>query len=332
MKKTLSFFLAFAFLFCCSPHHVVAVDSGGSIEEEIISDGLSSTQADELFAIRAQLAQDYENNIAEIEKIDAQLLALGLEIIPGEEVAEKLGVSANPLMDYTSNSDIRWYSERLIVSWYGQRYEIQVITGTPASLSSSLCTKSSGYRNDSSGKAVSLFNALQVLSNNIVTASASELAPQVGATLSVATTLYDILKAYNSSLSPYSASPNGEYSFSISMSTTLRYAFIKYEGQIDSGNQILGYVGNSVEFAVGINIPYFEEVNGSVIPIVIQKNYSDTVESGLFDTHRCKWVAAQNFWDYKQGVSNFVVYHDIIRVPIVLIDETYYMNPPFAAP
>lgn len=319
MKRILSLSLVLTLLVFCFNSQANAIIVG---EDTIGSVIVSTTDTDELFRLRAQLLMDPNSTQEQIDTIDAQLLSLGLEKISAIEVAQKLGATAQPMYDVSSTTNTTWFSERRVTVTNGRQYEIQIITGQWNNRNSPLCKYISGVKRTYSGKAVGAVNALQVLANDVVTSSISNVFPEIGSTLSLATTLYDVRKAYDEGLSPTSIIEDADYSFDILIGTTAKYGFVKSYGAVDEGNQILGYVGNQVNYSVYIDIPIFTNVNG--VQTIERKTitYSDSSRSYGFDNDTCVAVAGQNCWLYKNGYSNLDVYHDIYRMSIVLLDTT----------
>lgn len=328
MKKVLSVILSLAFLISCTPVQVDAIDQIS--EDTVVSN--ADTYVDELFNLRAQLLIDPNTTQSEIDKIDSQLLELGVEKISYSEISQKLGLVAQPMYDVTSTTDTSWFSQRRTTVTNGRHYEVQIITGQWNNRNSPLCEYISGVKRTYSGKAVGAVNALQVLGNSVVTSSISNVFPEIGTALSSITTLYDIRKAYDEGLSPTSIIEDAEYSFDILVGTTAKFGFVKSSGALDEGNQILGYVGNQVNYSVYIDIPVFTNVNGVQTMERETVVYSDSSTSYGFDNDTCVTVAGQNCWLYKNGYSNLDVYHDIYRIPIVLLDTTEYINVPYEFP
>lgn len=301
--------------------------------EIVPEDGMAADNAhtayttDELLDLRASLLVDPENNTEQLEQIDQQLLALGVEKISYAEVLNKVGNTVQPMHNMVSTSDTVWYSDRWITVCRGERYEVQIIYGQMRSASS---TSSPLYSFDSGacvGKADRYDNAIEVLFDDIVTAGISSAIPQLSGPLSLAITIYDAWQASGA----LNVTEDADYSFNVGMVTTMKFAFVKYEGALDEGNQILGYVGNSVNYHVCIVIPIVvQNEEGDFEPSTIEHKYSDNIKSygygsGSASTteSECRDIAALNFWNYKHGVSSLDRFHEVLRIPIMLLDQRY---------
>lgn len=283
-----------------------------------------------MFQIKARLSADHDSNANELAKINKQLSDMGFEEITSAEVAAKLG-SSHPMYDAISTSEISWDSVRVNTVYNGQQFEVQIITGTPKGMDSPLLDDDDGIVRTYSGTQVGLVNALQVLAEDVATSSISKI-PSVGPVFSTSTTLYEMLKAFSSGISPTSIinTNDKKFSFEIYMTTTMRIAFVKYMGALDDGNQILAYAGSSVDCRVYVDIPQFTlSENG---PSYGRKTieYFDTVISYAYDFYECRDFAASNYWNYKQGSPTLDIYHHIQIIPVTMLDTVHNARAPYA--
>lgn len=329
MRKIMSFALVLVLLITCSSYPTHAVVPGqDAMNPAIIPD---MTNTDELFRLRAELLMDPNATQEQFDRIDAQLLALGAEPISSYEVAKKFGETAQPLYDAVSTSDTEWISQRFVNVYCGKEYDIQIITGqmrNQNATSSPLYSYKNGEIRKYSGKKIGNVKAIQVLADEVTSATAS-CVPVIGPILSSAITFYDILHAYNDGLSPTSVVDDAECSFDICAISTMRFAFIKYRGNLDEGNQILGYCGTQVDYAVSITFPYVDE---NLKPHLETKEYSDTATSYGFNNEAVVAIASKNFFYYKFGQTILDTHYILYTIPIVLLDTTYKMEVPYAHP
>lgn len=331
MKKILSVTLVLVLLFLSIPTHAYAVVPGEDSFGDINTPPVAST--DELFKVRSQLMMSQPVPQAQIDAIDAQLSLLGVEKIPAAEVLHKLGHTAQPQFNIGSTADTEWFSERTIVVVRGQQYEAQIITGMWKNGNSPLTNFTAGanvYR-QYSGEHVGLINALQVLANEIATASISEKLPILGDMISIVRTLYDVIKAYREGLTPSSIVEDATYGFSIIMGTTVRIVFVKGMGSPDS-MQLLSYVGNHVNYNIQISVPIFTVVNGEQVMRIQNDDNPNTVSSYAFDTSACATFAAENYRLLREGRTDVDKRHEIYNIPMILMDERYTASVPFYLP
>lgn len=329
MKKTLSIALVMVLLFLCGSSPVSAVVPG---EDSMPSENIpATTDVDELFRLRAQLLMDPNTSQEQFDSIDAQLFALGVEPISAYEVAQKFGNTASPLYDPISTDDTLWTSQRLTNVYNGKQYEIQIITGqmrNSNATNSPLYDTDPGIKKSTHGKQMGAINVLQVIAEDVVTSSISSI-PVVGPILTAPLTAYELLHAYNSGYSPTTVIDNADYTFLTVAVSTMRFAFVKYSGAVDAGNQILGYCGTQVNYHVSVTFPYVDE---NLLPLSDTVAYSDTATSYGFDIYAARAIASQNFWNYKLGQTNLDTHHLLLRIPMVLLDDTYVMDVPYSHP
>lgn len=208
---------------------------------------------------------------------------------------------------------------------------MQIITGSWINHDSPLVSYQTGIGKQYSGVAVGAVTALQVLADEVVTAAIGKL-PYIGPVLSGGLTLYDVQQAFVEGLSPTTVLDDAAYSFDILIGTTIKFAFVKYSGALDEGNQILCYVGNEVDYTVYIDVPVFEIVNGERIMYRDTVEYSDSSTSYGYGYDDCRTIAATNFKTYKQGLTPENVYYHIVRIPMLLMDDVYNASIPYEFP
>lgn len=268
----------------------------------------------------------------QIDIIDEQLLKLGVEKISYAEVAQKFDETAQPMHDVESTADTDWFSERIITVIRGVQYETQIITGQWKNMDSPLCEFTPGVYRQYSGKALGAVNAIQVLADEVTTGTIAEKIPVIGDALTVVTTLYDVYKAYDDTVTPLTVIDDAKFSFNILMGTTVKLVFAKLVGSPDDPYQIQVYMGNQVDYQVYIHTPIFEVQNGEQIMTLHTQCYSDSTKSYAYDTADCINFALENYQDYRAGSTNIDYHQEILTIPIVLLDETYRANVPFTRP
>ena len=327
MKKILSVTLVLVLLFLSIPTHAYAVvpgeDSIGTTNE------VNSLTIDELFALRAQLLFNPNATDEDFEQINAQLCSLGVVEISAADVVSKIGADVKPLVEVSDTNDTSWYSKETVVVVWGRQYTVQIITGQFKNQNSPLVKTYDGTR-QYNGAQIGAVNAVQVLAEDIVTASISNYIPTVGSFLSASKTLYDVWSEIDSSLSPFSVVEDAAYSFKIQMATTVKLVYAKNTGSPDAGYQILGYVGTRVDYNVGIYIPVYTTENGVPKMEIKSITYSDYSKSYAYDTPDSEHYAANNRRLIDSGATIIYKDHRIIAIPIVIMDQTYRAVVPFS--
>lgn len=332
MKRLISLLLITALLSTCFPSSVYASDI--STTPDPISP-IGST-SDQLFALRAKLLTDPDTVPEDIKKIDQQLLASGVEAISHEEVAEKLGIVDQPMYDVYSTSDTRWFSERFINVWNGQRFEVQIITGQGILEGSPLNRYDMTYRRSYVSFSAAIGKALQVVIEDIITESIEEISPTTSTVLSSGISMNTLINTFIEEMTTDVTVTNLSFSCHINLATTMRYAFVKYEGAVDEGNQILACESNAVSFTALFVQPTYDVTTGDIVKADFETvDYYGEVESYGFDVNDCRLIAAETFWTYKNANANFDVmsiYHQMTTIPLVVFNTTYNISVPWEFP
>lgn len=320
MKKFISFALVLTLLFSCGVSQILAVEVSG---EDSFMEQISNQSADELFQRRAELLFDPNATQEDFDNIDAQLRAIGVEELSPAEIAQINGDEVQPLYNVDSTTDTKWYSQRKIAVARGVQYEAQIITGQPNNTNSDLFNAKVVVKNKASSKKLGAINALQVLVTDVATNAVSTFSPVVGTAYAVSTTLYNMIKGYYEGVTSSTVLSNVKYSFTVATAITVRFAYVKYAGAADDGNQVQCYKGNSVSYTISATIPTLKTTNGTAVADTTTLKFSDTATSYGFDVDTCANIAAENYRLYKAGQTMSDVYYDIVAIPMIVFDTKY---------
>ena len=310
MLRRLTSFILIAVLFCTySILPTNATEIADTTDIFIVLDQERIERIDELYAIRAKLALDYTANQEMIEKIDTQLAHLGVEEITYQDLITKFGRNISPNVSVTSTSTTNWTSTRVLTSYYGKMYELQIITGTPKDpVNSSLVADYSISLKETYGGAAGAIAVLKVVASSI-----SGHIPVLGDGLTANHTLYDVLTSYFDGISPTTVVSGSTASYGISMLAHERYVFVKEQGKSDS-TQICAFIGNHVEWTVGVTLPIRldKDGDGDLDTATIQFSYDDTMTGPGYSSYY--EIATRNFYNHSNGVQNFIVDYRLITV------------------
>ncbi len=286
---------------------------------------------DYLFELRGELAVDFAVNEQEIKNIDTELQELGVEFISEEEVNQKLGkevlskeVSPKNMLRATvlPTKGITWTSTRQITVYRGKEYELQIIRGVCNAADSPLTkTYISGSKKSSSTSAITT-NILQILATSV-----TGTIPEFGGGVNVLKTFYDIYKTTINGLSTTSVIGEVTASYTTQVVSEEIFVFIKYSGALDIGNQIMGYMGNKVNYQTVISIPGIITVGGSSYANIETKKQSGTISSPYYSGGYID-KASNNFWEYKNGNSMFEYTFLINRITQKMIGGSVNLSVP----
>lgn len=261
----------------------------------IVHDQEKNNLIDELFALRCELAIDFEKNQEEIAYIDNQLAQLGVETISYAEVQSKAGADVLPNVEFSSSDpNTQWTSRRTVVTYRGQQYELQTIEGIPLNGNSWL------RRND----AEVAFAATDIVAGvteaiEIVSLTALGMIPgleELSMGVSLLSMIVDAPSAIMDSLSTTTVLEDVSGSATLSFSTHVKLIYVKGYGSSDS-YQKLGYFGNYLYFAMSAITVLDGPVgdHGSLPVHNVELFNSFTAYSAYFN-------------DYTKSVENYVNY------------------------
>lgn len=323
--------LLIAVLACTMPMRALAI----SIEPEMNVDVNLDTinQIDELYALRNHLIRDLDNNITEIQEIDQAILSLGAEQISTPEVMQKLGMNVTPQYNVSSTNDVRWTSTRVNTTYRGNVYELQVITGVPTTSAdtrnSDLISTTTSYAKIDYGAVEALKNTIKVVIGT-VTGGLGVKDENGNTIVSVASvyTLFDLYSGVVEGMSRTSEISNVDFTYTTNIVSNVKFVFVKPYGTIDTGNQVLCYVGNYVDYTVGITQGGAFAVDGENVKSDVDfVKRSGVMQSANYSSFYN--IAAENYWDHTQGVSILNEYHDIRSIKLEMIEGSKAISVPY---
>lgn len=246
---------------------------------------------------------DYEGNEDRISQIDSQLEALGVETISYAEVQSKVGTDLLPMATVGSTSTTRWTSRRVVVTYNGQHYELQILEGEPTSGSSPLRRNYSNINYEADGIGIGVLNAAKVLAVDALGCEAL-VGPYLAAGVNFLSLLHDMGHEIWDSLSTSTTIDKVTGVAMVSVTVHMRYILVKPYQTPDYGNQATCYIGNqasyilttvsSVDVTDGDNLYTYHDVETSV---------SDSSTSAYYDDFS---LAARNYHNYKyNGITNY---------------------------
>ncbi|MBQ7345729.1 MAG: hypothetical protein IJW45_06680 [Oscillospiraceae bacterium] len=325
--KILSTALAFLALICSMSTVVRATVIDGGF---LVIDSETHRLVTELLELRGDLEPDFEENLEKINQIDLQLESLGVEVLEDDEYNELVGGNATPLVVPASQQYVKHFSERVITVWNGERYEIQIVTSVPEQKNSALRPSAGFYVKTEEQRAADNIDLLTVTATGLIGAVASGPFSTVQSVVTTGFTLYDMYKSWSEAVTPTTVIDGLDNSGLISFAIHEKHMFVKEEGAVDDGNQILGCVSNRVSYTAGL-LYEGEGSNGGISKddidsmIITGRYYSQyfgTVDEngdGDVESHAdydsMIQRVAKVFWEYRHyGTWDFKVHHRIEKL------------------
>lgn len=229
------------------------------------SDSTNNTKSqeelvEELFDQRAEFIclEKYD----EVEKIDEQLMDLGIEMLSTQEVVNKFGNSTEitPYVTKPTSTNVTWALGTTNYDYNGKTYTVQTLTAQPNSKDSVL--------KESGSKAVSSTYSWKAGSMNALKAISSGAAGNIpGASLVL--TVYDTASGFVSGISKTTEISKAKIVYSYSHTTTASFKYVKIKGKADS-TQKLTYISTKGTTAIGYQYPTFVYSGGTATPNIIQ--------------------------------------------------------------
>ncbi|MDE6208333.1 MAG: hypothetical protein K2M73_01510 [Lachnospiraceae bacterium] len=236
-----------------------------------------------------------------------------------EESLKLNNAGISPCVDLNPSNTIKWTSTREYYNCRGKLYELQIVRGEvndDGTTSELVATYANIQRSATNFKAITM-NVMKVTATAIVSS-----APKIGTAISIATTVYDILKKVISGLSTTTTITNATAVYLLKLRSECLYVFVKYAGSLDAGNQVLAYAGNSVYFN------YIASMDTNLISDLDGIEGKDYAYSQYY-TSGYKEIAATNFWNYKENGSDFNCRYELTRIYVDMLGTVSSYRVPF---
>lgn len=296
----------------------------------IIHDQEKNETIDQLFLLRNELELNYELNKVQIDAIDQQLQSLGVETISHAEAASKLGIDALPTINFTSTDSTRWTSRRLVTTFRGQHYELQILEAVPISASSPLRVDYQNVCYEAEGITAGVTKVLTTVAVSALTAGSV-----IGEPLSTGITLLSLLgdsyETIMDSISTSTVIDRVTGSATISFTVHMKYILVKPYQAPDSGNQLRSYVGNSVSYLITTLSIIDVLENNQIVPYHdVSASVRDTAYCPYFDDYS---IATLNYYDYYYNhLNDFKYFYAIRSIDFNIFGNTESYSVPYELP
>lgn len=264
--------------------------SGVSDTDSVDIDSLS---IDELYGLRGQMALNYDENSSVIEAIDGRLEELGVEDLSQSEVdvlfdnctyANGTGVQAR--VDINPSSTVTWSTYREVYVYRGVSYQLQYVIGVPQNGNSELI-----ITDDIGSTTLYNVSTSSKTAINVTTSTYYSNPMTVTGDISTPVTLTEVLSQVTNSVPSFIQQLTLQYD--LTLSTTFKYVFVKYDGATDTGNQVLAYEGTSTEYSCDVIL-----ANASFSLTKYGVEVTGTINSTYYSD--CKASAAECFRQYRE--------------------------------
>lgn len=319
-RRMIAAFLIVAMMYLAAPSAYAMEIENGEIGEidVIIHDEEKNRRIDELFALRSQLELDFEVNEEQIKAIDKQLAALGVEEISYTELQSILGADAVPQYDFRPDPNTQWSSRRLVTTYNGQHYELQIVEGVPLNENSELYAYHGVFEHEKKDIRAASFEVFRAVGLEIV----GDL-PFVGPWLVRIITGYDVVKGINSTSTVID---NLTGKSEVRITTHAKFIYAKRYQEPDYGNQATCYVGTSVAYKVELNttatwfvngVEYHEDEIETTIDEVCVSDYYDDYSDAVKKYHYYRNNNTDYGCDYRISFIRLAMYEEerIFLVP-----------------
>lgn len=289
--------------------------------EVIVHDLARNQRIDYLFYLRSQLELDFEKNMEEILRIDQELQELGVENITYEELLLKAGDVAYPMVDVPTSPSTNWMSRRVMVTYAGQHYELQIIEAVPTSTSSPLWIDKGIVSHTAAGFIAGTMNVFDAELR-----SAAGSIPIVGDVITVYNAFAEIAETYDNAFSETTIVESATGVALITLKTHMKYIFVKGYGSADN-MQLLSYVGNSVYYMITsvTSKPFL--IDGELQSKHVSTPYEATEESDFYTDYS---VPVKTYYQLRNYVAPAVVVdYSFKTLDIEILDKMEQMVVPY---
>ncbi len=305
IRRVISLVLVLLFISQCFTF-VRASDISTEDMGPVVYDGEEYSGIRELLALRNSLETNYKENEALIARIDLKLERLGAEEVSSAEIMEKLGV-ASPEYYIPSTTDIKWVSTRLVTTYNGQHYEVQIYDGIPNCSTSRLIDDNGICRYDADGLIAGIAKAIRIVGADGAQGAIEHITNsqklKTGLTiLDVILTANDVADEIKQSLSTSTVFKNINGVALVSFSTHMQYVFVK-PYQTSDQQQLLYSVGNITSCHMTTVAALWKEGDSEPVSEHLVREEHSSSQSNYYDdyTH-----AVKKCHDYRPyGITEF---------------------------
>ena len=310
---------------------VKAADIGQDNENLIVS-LINSTSAEEIFELMWDITYAYADSLITLDERDnilelvkERLETFGYQELSCEEIQSKnnsgtLNTSDNETRAVVpgNTSNVKFYSNRLIETVAGKKYEVQVIRAVPIGMREPLYRKVTASISKSFKDAIEA-GALQTLKT---TASAAAGSTKVGL---VALSFYDIAKASWNALKKTTIVSNIEATYTYSVATQVVFRYVKKVGEGDS-KQKLCHVSTTCTGKATVVVPKATSTSAGITPDDITRQSDFRITPNGYETND---IALNYYLGKTSKYKYYVNYINIIGLNGSAVAKIFIDTPEF---
>ena len=281
----------------------------------VIHEKEKNQRIDDLFALRCELSINFDDNKDAILQIDGELAELGVDCIGYGDVLNALGYDAVPsAVIENDDRNTQWTSRRLVSTYRGQHYELQIIEAVPLTTDSCLRRSDGGYLN---GKQQITAGVTEIFKTLGVVALGATPIPEIADAITFLDTVVTVGGVVLNTLPATTILKDVPGTGLITFSTHMKIVLVKPYQAADS-SQVWLYTGNYVTIEVSsvweIDSPIGE--HGSVGDHAYS-NFTNTAFSIYFDDYS---IALKNYCSY-QANQDFTLDYSIHFIDLYFMGE-----------
>lgn len=213
------------------------------------------------------------------------------------------------------------------MNYQGILYELQILEAVPCSASSPLESTQANIPHEAAGLTASATDIAKLIG-----ATAIGSVPIIGNITSIGGTIYDALTAVYDNLSTSTVIDNAIGTALASITTHVKYIFVKRYQSPDIGNQVLCYMGSATDYNIGTTtrvLKYDEEGNKE-----IDEQITGKIENEISSLYYNEYTPhVQVYHNYKvNGISNFNVMYYLTKFEVSLCGCVLTFDIPFVYP
>lgn len=274
----------------------------------VVHDREKNDRINDLFALRGELELDFETNYELIAQIDQELNQLGVEKVSTVEIQNKLR-DAELNIDFPSiDSTVQWTSRRVVTTYRGQQFELQIYEGIPATTNSTLIDDDGACVYEAKGITAGIANAMKIIAADTMYGLVSNVSAsdnfKTGITvLDAFMSASEIYDGFKNALSTSTVFEDVSGTALMSFSVHMQYIFVKPYETPDYGNQLLSYIGSMTSYTLSTFSSVW--IQGEVEPYTKHIPVTETGEaySPYYDDYS---EAAKNHYNYRyNGITDF---------------------------